>query len=548
MNLDLPAPLPSEAAAGMPEGRTDRRSDGSPCELPQGPPAAVPAAVPAADPPGPPAGQPGGTPTARGGVIGLAALEARLRQDLAWLDLPAKPWVPPMSRDGRPVLSVAIVGGGQAGLAASAALKHLGIAAPVFDQSPQGFEGPWATTARMETLRSPKQLAGPALGLPALTFRAWFESQFGLAEWEAMDKIPRLQWMEYLRWYRRVMEVDVRNLHRVEAVVPRADGLVELAVVSPTGREQVLARRVILATGFDGLGGPYLPSFAYRLPAERRLHSSDPYDYSTLAGKRVGIIGGGSAAMDSAATALECGAARVDLLVRRNDLPRINKSKGAGNAGLMHGHVDLPDEWKWRIRHYINVQQGPPPRGSTQRVSRHKNVRFFFGCGVLDLGMAADPATGAEVVKVQTPKGTFTFDFVIFATGLSVDWNVRPEFAAFAPHVRTWGDRFRPGPDQEDSELAAAPDVGPIFEFIEKTPGACPGLSRIHCLGNAAVVSHGGVAGDIPGISLKAQRVAQGIASLLYREDVEIHYANIESHADPELLGDEWVPSNDLPE
>ncbi|EPM76108.1 hypothetical protein A249_34965, partial [Pseudomonas syringae pv. actinidiae ICMP 18804] len=26
---------------------------------------------------------------------GLAALEARLQQDLVWLDLPAKPWVKP---------------------------------------------------------------------------------------------------------------------------------------------------------------------------------------------------------------------------------------------------------------------------------------------------------------------------------------------------------------------------------------------------------------------------------------------------------------------
>ncbi|KPX43838.1 hypothetical protein ALO37_102592, partial [Pseudomonas savastanoi pv. glycinea] len=25
-------------------------------------------------------------------LVGLAALEARLQQDLAWLDLPAKPW------------------------------------------------------------------------------------------------------------------------------------------------------------------------------------------------------------------------------------------------------------------------------------------------------------------------------------------------------------------------------------------------------------------------------------------------------------------------
>ena len=82
----------------------------------------------------------------------------------------------------------------------------------------------------METLRSPKQLAGPALGIPSLTFRAWFEAQFGRAAWDALDKIPRLQWMDYLRWYRRVLALPVRNDHRVTDLLPRGDGLVELSL------------------------------------------------------------------------------------------------------------------------------------------------------------------------------------------------------------------------------------------------------------------------------------------------------------------------------
>ncbi|MGE8701452.1 MAG: SidA/IucD/PvdA family monooxygenase, partial [Achromobacter sp.] len=302
---------------------------------------------------------------------GLPALEARLRQDLSWLELPAKNWVTPRQVDGQQVLDVAIVGGGMGGLAAAASLKHLGIDAPIFDQAPEGYEGPWATTARMETLRSPKQLTGPALGLPALTFRAWFEAQFGLDAWEALDKIPRLQWMEYLRWYRRVLNLDVRNEHRILSVQPRADKLVELDIQSPAGRRTLLARRAVLATGRDGLGGAYVPDFAKKLPRDRWAHSSDVMDYNTLAGKRVGVVGAGASAMDSAATALEAGAASVDLLIRRNDIPRINKGKGAGNPGLTHGHLTLPDEWKWKIRHYINAAQVPPPRGSTLRVSRH---------------------------------------------------------------------------------------------------------------------------------------------------------------------------------
>jgi cation diffusion facilitator CzcD-associated flavoprotein CzcO len=119
----------------------------------------------------------------------------------------------------------------------------------LYDEAPTGLEGPWATTARMETLRSPKQLAGPALGLPSLTVRAWFEAQFGAAAWEALDKIPRLQWMDYLRWYRRVMSLDVRNATTVAAVLPRADGRVLLQLRTPAGPSQVLARRVAARVG-----------------------------------------------------------------------------------------------------------------------------------------------------------------------------------------------------------------------------------------------------------------------------------------------------------
>ena len=107
-------------------------------------------------------------------TTGLATLEARLADELAFLQLPAPRWTPAREHAGQPVLDVVIIGGGMTGLACAAALVHRGMSVVVYDEAPAGLEGPWATTARMETLRSPKQLAGPALGIPSLTFRAWF--------------------------------------------------------------------------------------------------------------------------------------------------------------------------------------------------------------------------------------------------------------------------------------------------------------------------------------------------------------------------------------
>lgn len=469
---------------------------------------------------------------------GLTALEARLRQDLQWLELPPKPWVAPRWHAGEPMADVVVIGGGMAGLAAATAMRWQGIVPLVLDRAPEGYEGPWATTARMETLRSPKQLTGPALGLPSLTFRAWFEAQFGLQAWEALDKIDRLQWMDYLRWYRQVLGVEVHNQHAVNRITPCADDRVVLDVNGPLGARQVHARRVVLATGRDGLGAAWVPPWANALPRAQWAHSSDEMDYARLRGLRVGVIGVGASSMDSAGCALEAGAASVDLLARRPDIPRVNKGKGAGSPGMTHGYVDLPDEWKWRIRHYVNEQQTPPPRGSTLRVSRHANARFHVGCPVLE----ARSRDGA--LHLRTPKGTFVFDFVVFATGFRIDVDARPEYAPFANHIRRWADRYQPPPGMADDELAQSPDLGPVFEFREKTPGACPGLSRIHCFCYPATMSHGTVSGDIPAISEGARRLAQGLTSLLFREGIETHYRHLVAYDEPELLGDEWTPAD----
>ena len=467
----------------------------------------------------------------------LSGLEERLLQDLAWLELPAKRWVIEQTYHDMPVLEVAIIGGGMAGLAAAGALQMMGVQALVFDKSPEGFEGPWVTTARMETLRSPKQLTGPALGISSLTFRAWYECQFGLDAWDQLDKIPRTQWMDYLRWYRKALNLQVRNLHEVKKVIPRSDKLVELHIQSPKGLETVYARRLIMATGRDGLGGAYLPEIANSIPKKYWAHSSDAFDYSTLRGKHVGVVGAGASAMDSAATALEEGATQVDLIVRRTDLPRINKGKGAGNAGMVQGFPHLSPEWKWRIRHYLGTQQVPSPRGSTLRVSQFSNAKFNLGCSLEKIEIVN------EKVVVKTSRCTFSLDFLIFSTGFKIDWWNRPEYAAIAPHVLSWGNRLQTSAEPGNQEMIDSPDLGPGFEFQEKISGECPGLSRIHCFCYPATLSHGTVSGDIPAISDGAKRLAKSIAAHFYNEDIEAHFERMKSYAEPELLGDEWTPA-----
>ena len=68
---------------------------------------------------------------------------------------------------------------------------------------------------------------------------------------------------------------------------------------------------------------------------------------------------------------------------------------------------------------------------------------------------------------LNTTRGKLAFDFLILATGLTVDWSQRPELAALKDHIQLWGDHFMP---EGRSEFAQAdhPYVGPAFEFLER--------------------------------------------------------------------------------
>ncbi|MEM8664609.1 MAG: NAD(P)/FAD-dependent oxidoreductase, partial [Pseudomonadota bacterium] len=430
-----------------------------------------------------------------GAGMGLDALGETVARDLANLCRPAANWVPPRQVNGEDVVDVVVIGGGMCGLLAYFALQCGGMRnVRVLDRAPEGAEGPWVTYARMETLRSPKQLVGPAFGMGSLTFRAWFTAQFGEAEWEALDKIPRVMWMDYLKWYRRVLDVPVENGVHVETIVP--DGEHVRLHVTGAAETSILARKVVMATGREGLGHPSIPSFVEGLPADRWAHSSHEIDFAALTGKRVVVVGVGASAVDNAAEALEHGAAEVRFLIRRKEMPTVNKMMGIGSFGFTCGFAELPDEWRWRFMRYSFVTQTPAPRGSTMRVSRHDNATFHFGKGIDGMAM-----NGSEVSIAMVDGSRLATDFVILGTGFTVDPLARTEFGDNAEKILVWGDRYRPPPGEEHADLANFPYLSPDFSFMERVPGEAPFLRHIHAFNYGATVSLGKVSGDIPGVS-----------------------------------------------
>jgi cation diffusion facilitator CzcD-associated flavoprotein CzcO len=464
-------------------------------------------------------------------VTGLAALEAEYARQRVLLNLPPKAWMPVTTGPkGEDVLDVLIIGAGLCGLVANTALEMDGITnVRLVDSATEGLEGPWVTYARMDTLRTIKEAAGPALGIPALTFRAWFEAQWGSEAWVNMDLAPREMWMDYMVWYRRMTGPDVLNGCTVSAITPENDLL-----RVQTNKGDMLTRRVVLATGLDALGAPKLPEVARGLGKGKVYHSADVFDVSKLKDKRVIVVGAGASAMDNAASALEAGCARMDLLVRRVAIPTIDKFTGTGSRGMTAGFVGLDDDTKWELMAEGERFPVPPPGHSVARVARHKNAYLHVGAPVLKI------TETKKELRVSTPSETFEADVAIFATGFGIALDERPELSEFAPHIRTWGDVVSDQKAAEQPALAAHPYLREDFSFVERRAGDCPTLAKITCFAYAAVPSHGKVTSGIPSATEGARRLSSGLVRSFFAEDAELHLNRFQTYDTPDFSSDLW--------
>jgi FAD-dependent urate hydroxylase len=466
---------------------------------------------------------------------GLDELAAQARHDLARMNFPAANWVPATAGpDGRPMLDVLVVGAGLCGQTAAFALARDGVRnTRVVDRAGRGREGPWGTYARMDTLRSPKHLTGPDLGFPAVTFRAWYEAQHGAEAWQQLYKVATWDWLAYLLWVRDTVGLTVENDTEVTRLAPGPGG-VRVELSGPAGAETIYARKVVLAGGRDGSGAPYIPAFPSlerggKDRADRVFHSSDDIDFARFRGGRIGVLGASASAFDNAAVALEMGAAEAHIFVRRLHLPQVNKSKWTAFPGFFLGYRDLDDSMRWQIYTYIFAEAVPPPHESVLRCDRHAGFALHFGEPWLDVIPSADGVT------VVTDKAHHAFDAVIVATGFSVDLARRSELSGFYDQISLWADRVSPQEAGQHPDAARFPYLGRGFELSERTPGSVPGLSHIHVFNAGSTMSHGALAGDIPGLAFGANRLSRAIASSLFVASADTLRANLQAHDDREL-------------
>ncbi|MGC0321091.1 cation diffusion facilitator CzcD-associated flavoprotein CzcO [Bradyrhizobium sp. USDA 326] len=189
-------------------------------------------------------------------------IDAAARETLRLIGPDPQNWVPDRHAVDHNVI---VIGGGQSGSAFAFALRRAGIGkVTVVDAAGDAASsGPWLSSARMHKLRTSKSLPGPELGLPGLSFQAWYEARHGAAAYGAIDRISRLDWAAYLDWYRKTLGIKVRYRTKLLRIEPVQDHLrLHLDVAGEVRTET--ARKIILASGFPSNGGPAVPDVLSR--------------------------------------------------------------------------------------------------------------------------------------------------------------------------------------------------------------------------------------------------------------------------------------------
>ena len=462
----------------------------------------------------------------------LAALRERIRADLEVIAHPRMEWLSPrQAPDGTKALDVLIVGAGQSGIATACGLKRARVEnVLVVDRAERGREGPWLTYARMDTLRSPKDYTGPDLDIPSLTYRSWHTARFGEQSWRDLDLIRREDWAEYLLWVRDTVAIPVQNGVEVTAIRDAGD-LIEVHATTGDGRAEVwFTRKLVLATGQDGMGVWWMPPDIEALPKTVRAHAADDIDFDRLRGRTVAVVGAGASAFDNAATALEHGAREVLLFCRRETPQVIQPYRWLTFRGFLDHLADLDDAWRWRfMQHILGLREGFPQQ-TYDRCARHSNFRIVSGA---PCRVRAGDQGGAVL---DTPKGIFEADFVIAGTGIDMDFARRPELAAFADNIATWADRYTPPDEEMDERLARYPYLSGDFALVEKVPGATPWIDDIHVFSIASTMSFGPSGSSINAMTTCVPKLVSSITKGLFKADVEDHWAALEAYDVPQAV------------
>jgi cation diffusion facilitator CzcD-associated flavoprotein CzcO len=305
--------------------------------------------------------------------------------------------------------------------------------------------------------------------------------------------------------------------------------LLAAKVQTADGVDIVFARKIVLATGQEGMGDWMIPEPLLHLPSSLCVHAAQPIDFARLRGKRVAVIGAGASAFDNAAAASEAGAAEVHLFCRRAEIQVIQPYRWLTFRGFLRHFCDLDDAWRWRFMRAVLEMREGFPQATYDRCARHANFHLQEGAPI---DAAKETARGVEL---QT-RGVFAADFAICGTGIDMNFAGRPELRNCAANIATWADRYQPPPDECSPRLGRFPYLADDYALMERIAGETPWIADIHVFAIASTMSFGASGSSINAMTTAVPKLVHGLTRGLFRADIERHWASFRAYDVPQAV------------
>lgn len=376
---------------------------------------------------------------------------------------------------------VAIIGCGPHGLATAAHLRAYGIEPTVFGDPMQFWRDQMPAGMLLRSSRRASYIADP---VRRMTLEDWAD----VSGRERVNPVPIEDFIEYGLWFQReaVPQVDRRYVRSLERA---AEG--GFALTLEDG-DSLTAEKVVVAAGIAFF--PRVPAGLDTLPSELASHSSAHKDLGVFRGRRVGVVGGGQSALESAALLAETGA-DVELLIRGDSIWWL----GGPPSGRFHWPT-APTDIGGRITSWLAASPD-----IFRRLPRSRQPELAFRCirpaGAhwlrdrlkevpMHFERTVETASANGSVRVGLSDGAERqFDHLLVATGYEIDVRRYPFLGpGLAGELEVEGGYpvLRRGLESSVAGLhfvgaPAAYSFGPVMRFVTGTwysaPSAAAGVA-----------------------------------------------------------------------
>jgi cation diffusion facilitator CzcD-associated flavoprotein CzcO len=382
---------------------------------------------------------------------------------------------------------IAVIGAGPYGLSIAAHLTECGIATHTFGESmsfwrrnmPKGMKlrSPWRAT----NLSDPNK---------ALSLDAYSRSE-SVAR---VEPFPIEDFIGYGEWFRTraVPDLDRRVVTRVEAA---GNGFVAIT----SDGDRIFAKGVVIASGLENHQiRPHAFAFA---PAALVSHTCEHGDLGGFEGKRVGVIGRGQSACETAALLSEAGAEAE--IICRGPIRWLGAGRHtAGWQQEVHENLSalleapsaigrFPLSWAVEIPRFVRLlpqETRDAFNAASLRAAAAGWLRPRFGDVRVSSGVEVVEASAKDArMELKFDDGRIeAFDHVVLATGYKFDVArlrmLAPELRASiacragSPVLSSGFESSVPG--LFFAGASAVSSFGPLMRFIAGTPFAARGVTR----------------------------------------------------------------------